>query len=159
MDRIESVCYPYFLQATCYARRYLLFFPDAPHLFKLIRNWLIDNGFTLRDRKIICKTPLEELVNKDTEISSCHKFQDLHIACKRAQKQNVRLASQLLSNTAATALKRYGWSNKQQADDLGDFIHMINSWFDIINPYTPRVKIPTKQAYGKKIRITNRNNK
>jgi hypothetical protein len=104
----------------------------------------------LRDRKIICKTHLEELVNTDTEISSCHKFQDLHIACKRAQKQNVRLASQLLSNTTATALKRYGWSNKQQADDLGDFIHMVNSWFDIINSYTPRVKIPTKQAYGKK---------
>jgi hypothetical protein len=56
----------------------IYFFPDAPHLLKLIRNWLIDNGFTWRDGKIICKTPLEELVrainNKQTilEILSIH---------------------------------------------------------------------------------------
>ena len=42
-----------------------------------------------------------------TDISSCYKLTKLHLNCEKTQRQNVKLAAQLFSNTTATALKHY----------------------------------------------------
>lgn len=84
----------------------IFFFADAPHLLKLIRNWFIDNGFVLKNGVILNKNPIKTLVElTDTEITSCYKLSHHHINCERTQRQNVRLAAELLSHTTATALK------------------------------------------------------
>uniref|UniRef100_A0A182YT62 Transposable element P transposase-like RNase H domain-containing protein n=1 Tax=Anopheles stephensi TaxID=30069 RepID=A0A182YT62_ANOST len=36
-------------------------FPDAPHLLKLLRNWLVDHGFHYKD-KVISAKPLLDLI-------------------------------------------------------------------------------------------------
>lgn len=57
-------------------------FADAPHLLKLLRNWLLDTGFNLRgDETIkIRKEPLECLIKlTNTEVNSCYKISDKHI--------------------------------------------------------------------------------
>jgi hypothetical protein len=72
-------------------------FADVPHLLKLIRNWLLDTGFLLEDGSLINKNPLEELLKlTDTEVNVCYKLSKKHIECSGPQRQNVRLAVELL---------------------------------------------------------------
>lgn len=55
----------------------------------------------------------------------------------RSSKQNVALAVQLMSNTTAIAIKRYLLDpNNQLAENVADFIDIINHGFDIMNLYT-----------------------
>ncbi|KAI5738159.1 hypothetical protein M8J77_003709 [Diaphorina citri] len=74
------------------------FSPDVPRLLKLTRNWFLDTGFTINNQSVN-KTPVEELLKiSKTEIISCFKLTNNHLTCERAQRQNVRLAAQLLSH-------------------------------------------------------------
>lgn len=85
----------------------IVYIPNAPHILKLIRNWLIDTGFQFQDQ-LINKNPLESLIKKTlTEINVCYKLTEEHLTCKGPQRQKVKLASQLLSHTTATALLHY----------------------------------------------------
>lgn len=138
----------YFESPACGNKIYV--FPDAPHLLKLTRNWLLDTGFILEDGTIISKAPLEYLVNAtNTEINSCHKLRNKHLTCKTIERQNVTLAAQLLSHTTATALNHYKPGPcPKLASDLSRFIELCNSWFDIMNSFTTNVNAPTKKPYG-----------
>lgn len=79
--------------------------PDAPHLLKLVRNWLLDTGFTLNN-KVINKEPLEALVKMmSVELNVCHKLSKEHLTYEGTQRQKVKLAAQLLSHITAAALK------------------------------------------------------
>lgn len=128
----------------------IYFFGDVPHLLKLLRNWFLDTGFLLNDGTVINKFPVKSLIEDTrTEISSCYKLTPLHITCERTERQNVRLAAQLFSNTTATALKQYlPGPDKTTAAKTADFIQLVNNWFDIFNSYTPSASIPTKKPYG-----------
>lgn len=62
-------------------------FADAPHLLKLICNWLIDTGFILPDGSKVNSTPLKELLKVTrSEISICHKLSEKHIECVKTAK-------------------------------------------------------------------------
>ncbi|KAG5874240.1 hypothetical protein JTB14_030468 [Gonioctena quinquepunctata] len=106
-------------------------FLDAPHLLKLIRNWLLKTGFLLSSEKKVHKNILEDLISRtaDTEVSSIFKLSEKHLS-KRTEKQNVTLASQLLSHSTATAIKRY---NTEESNNLEYFIQFVNDWFDTMN--------------------------
>jgi hypothetical protein len=125
-------------------------FADVPHLLKLIRNWLLDTGFLLEDGSLINKNPLEELLKlTDTEVNVCYKLSKKHIECSGPQRQNVRLAVELLSETTAKAIGHY----KPGVDPLlalnvASFISDINLWFDIFNSYAPYNKLSNKNAFG-----------
>ncbi|KAG5866852.1 hypothetical protein JTB14_020672 [Gonioctena quinquepunctata] len=127
-------------------------FADAPHLLKLVRNWLIDTGFVLEDGSKIMKIPLENLVKlTDSEVNICFKMNEYNLTCENTARQNVRRAAELLSHTTATALIHYEVENKIEARALSEFIEAVNTWFDIFNSYIPINKIPTKSAYGNNI--------
>lgn len=128
----------------------IYFFADAPHLLKLIRNWFLDNGFTLENGEQISSVPVEELIKSTaTEITSCHKLSTSHVKCEKTKRQNVLLAAQLLSHTTATALKHYKpGPDKKLAEVTGAFIELVNDWYDIFNSYTPNHSVPTKMPYG-----------
>lgn len=145
----------YFLHPSTNNKIY--YFADVPHLLKLIRNWFLDHGFVLEDGRRIVKDPVRSLIElATTEISSCYKISQLHITCEKAQRQNVALAAQLMSNTTATALKRYlPGGNKQLAENVSEFFELINNWFDIMNSYTPSTPIKTKTPYGKDLELQN----
>jgi hypothetical protein len=86
----------------------IFYFPDVPHLLKLFRNWLLDTGFILESGKAVNRQPLDALLKAtSTEVSVCHRLQDAHLTCEGSQRQNVRLAAELLSHTTSTALMRY----------------------------------------------------
>lgn len=133
------------------SKKNIYVFADAPHLLKLTRNWLLDTGFIFGDGTVINKEPLEKLVNyTDFELNVSFKISHAHLNCEKTQRQNVRLASELLSHTTATALKHYNISlGRKLAIDTGNFIELVNSWFDVMNSYRANVPFfPIKCGYG-----------
>lgn len=73
----------------------------------------------------------------------------IYLDCEKSQRQKVRLAAQLLSNSVSTGLLRCKpGASKIMAENLGNFIQDVNYWFDIFNSYTPRGSVPTKTAFG-----------
>lgn len=86
-------------------------FHDAPHLIKLARNHLIDHGMTLnpsdpaRKQSHATKDPLIEMITL-TRLVELHSHNLLwkHIEAKQAARQNVGLASQVLSGKTSVCL-------------------------------------------------------
>lgn len=130
----------------------IYYFPDAPHLLKLLRNWLLDSEFSWPSGLIVNKKPIVDIINtvSSTEVRSCHRLSVLHVTCEKTQRQKVRLAAELLSHTTATAIRKY--SSLDCAQATADFIESINSWFDLMNTYVPNKHLsvirPSKCAYG-----------
>lgn len=123
----------------------VIYFPDTPHLKKLIRNWLLDTGFKLKDGQVVNKQPLERLLNLITgkEVTVCHKLTMHHLECRSSERQNVALAAELLSHSAATALKHYvkDLHLMEITKSTSEFINLIDKWFDIMNVYIPATTI------------------
>lgn len=138
----------FFLHPT--TKKKIYFLADAPHLLKLIRNWMLDTGFILSDGSRINSVPLKELLKVTrTEISVCHKLSQKHLDCIKSERQNVGLAAQLLSHSVATALIHYKpGQDKALSENTGQFIETISNWFDIMNSYSPSETLCTKKPYG-----------
>ena len=69
----------------------------------------------------------------------------MHFACKNQERQNVRLATQLLSETIENALKQYASpDNRALYQKTSEFIKIVNDWFDVMNSYVP-VNMKNKQ--------------
>lgn len=128
----------------------IFMFADAPYLLKLIRNWLIDAGFIMGDGNIVTKWPIQELLKiTESEVSSCYQLTQNHLDCIKTQRQNVLLAAQLMSHSIGTALKHYlPGTDKNMAVDTGDFILLVNKWFDVMNSSNVCAAIPTKRPFG-----------
>lgn len=127
-----------------------MYIPDGRHALKLIRNWLLDTGF-LVNNLAINKKPLEALINKiTTELNVCHKLTPGHLSCEGPQRQKVRLATQLLSHTTATALIHYKpIEDIRLLENTSNFIELVKNWFDLINVSHPNNKTtPFKAPYG-----------
>lgn len=131
------------------------FFADVPHLLKSVRNWFIDAGFVLEDGTIITTTPLENLLDKtQTKNSPCIKLTENHLKCEKSERQNVILATQLLSYSTATALEYY-FSADEHSCDVSEFLHLISSWFDVLNSCTSEPSVISQLPYGKNLEIQN----
>ncbi len=103
---------------------------DVPHLLKLLRNHLLDQGFILKSGEVILREHLEKILATDTgELRITHKLKPLHFSCTQSQRQNVALAAQLLSRSTACALRLIDPEKEEQAS----FVELINNAFDILN--------------------------
>lgn len=107
----------------------IYFFANIPHLLKLLRNWFLGTGFMLSNDDILSKDRVKALMQMTrTETSSRYKLAKLHLNCEKTQRQNVKLAVQLFSNTTATALKHYlPGKDKSYTKKLGEFFQLVNS--------------------------------
>ncbi|KAJ8867229.1 hypothetical protein PR048_031028 [Dryococelus australis] len=83
----------------------------------------LDNGFFWPNENVANKNPVTALYQgiSFSEVRSCHKLSTRHVEHGKTQRQNVRLATELLCHTTSTA--------------MADFIDLINSWFDLMNSY------------------------
>ncbi len=116
----ESQCW--FLNPADSSRR-IYVFPDVPHLLKLLRNHLLDQGLILNDGSKLRREDLEPLVEKD-ELKILPKLTSHHLDCTHNARQRVRLAAQLLSHSTAVALKTL-FPDKEEA---AKFIQLTNDW-------------------------------
>lgn len=66
-------------------------------------------------------------------------------------RQRVKLATELFSNTTASAIKHCQslGLNGHKASEKADFIQLVNDWFDVFNvKQSTSLTIPTKQPFG-----------
>jgi Transposase protein len=105
--------HPYFLHPV--TGEHICCFHDAPHLLKLARNHLVDQGFILNpsspkpEQEVACVEPLQQLLKiipgRDVTM---HKVTQHHLSCEGCDRQIVRLAAQVLSQKTAVALLEAG---------------------------------------------------
>ena len=110
-------------------------FSDAPHLLKLLRNWFIDGGFLLLDGTELNQFRIRQLLESNTEISPLFKLSLLNLTVQGAQRQNVRLASELFSHSVAESLKTH-FRGDADVLKLANFIELVNNWLDVMNSYS-----------------------
>ena len=108
----------------------LFFFADFPHMLKLLRNHLLDQGLFLPNGYYLSKTLFKKFLDLDTgELKLCHKISESQLLVKGSERQNVRKAAQLFSNSVASFIFEFLPSEKEG----GNFILLINNLFDLFN--------------------------
>lgn len=115
----------------------IFFFPDVPHLIKLIRNHLLDQGFLLANEKFISKTGLEELLQiQKGDLKTAFKLTREMLDVQGTARQRVSPATKLFSNNNANALMLAGKEKLISYNnyvELSNFLKLVNDWFDIHN--------------------------
>lgn len=135
-------------------------FAVTPHLLKNLRNHFLDTGLLLKDG-YVGPDPIRRLVSIQTgDIKIAHKVSLKHFPKKQTvQRQNVKLAAQLFSNSVAGAIRRLDSLSKtnpesfsrmpQETESTAEFLKKCNDWFDIFNTTRPIIDSrPTKKAFG-----------
>uniref|UniRef100_Q7M4J7 P element homolog (Lu-P2 element) n=1 Tax=Lucilia cuprina TaxID=7375 RepID=Q7M4J7_LUCCU len=126
-------------------------FADAPHLLKLIRNHLLDSGLVVNEQLLTPRT-IADVINHTSasDVSITFKLNDDHLTVKGAERQKVKLAAQLFSNTTANAIRRCFslGLDVYQATETADFIQLVNDWFDILNSTLSTFVYPGKEPFG-----------
>lgn len=108
-----SAEHPYFLNPVTGEHVYC--FHDAPHLIKLSRNHVVDEGLILNpsvpkpQQMVACLEPLQQLIKivPGRDVPQ-HKVTQHHLSCVGCHRQIVRLATQVLSQTTAVSLEKAG---------------------------------------------------
>lgn len=127
------------------ASRNIWVFADFPHLIKLLRNHILDHGIKLPCGKIIEKAIFEKLLEADSgELKICPKLSWSHIQVRNNERQNVRMAAQLLSTHVSKALLHYFPGE----NETSDFISVIDGCFDIFNSRVPVGDKSERCAFG-----------
>lgn len=81
------------------------------------------------------------------ELTVNFRLSPQHIQCKGPDRQNVAMATQLLSHTTAVALRQYQQTNPA-ALRLANFISIVNSWFDVMNSRNLYERQDQKKPFG-----------
>lgn len=104
-------------------------FADIPHMLKLIRNHVLDDGVQLDSGTQILKSTFENALKANSsELLLCPKFTIKHLEVVGAERMRVRPAAQLLSNHVATLCRKV-FDNQE----IFTFIKTINDGFDVLN--------------------------
>lgn len=148
----------YFLNPVTQKKLYV--FGDAPHLVKLVRNHFLDSGFSV-DGNILSKCAFLELMQQTaSSLNIAYKVTERHLNVKNAERQKVKLATQLFSHTNSVALKRLGDSGlitSKNWNDLSSFIKLVNDWFDVFNCKVPTIDSRKRMsAYGLQLDTQNK---
>ena len=118
---------------------------DVPHLLKLLRNHVLDNGFTLESGTTIDKTDFLKLFeNNKSELKINPKFKEEHLQIKGQERQRVRPAARLFSNTTAKQIRFLDPNNEEKAA----FVQLANDSFDVLNSRFKHAGTWQKSAYG-----------
>lgn len=107
-------------------------FCDIPHALKLLRNHLIDSGIELANGTFVTKAAFEKLVEKNyngLDLQYCHKLTNSHLILSGTERQNVRKAAQLLSETVSKAILYHF----PEYEHVSEFVKTINDGFDVLN--------------------------
>lgn len=117
-------------------KRLVHVFADPPHLIKLIRNNILDNTIHTPLGNVNAE-PLKELVKYQSgEFKLAPKVSHFSLIVKGPDRQKVKTAAQLLSQTTSTAIKYLGNEDilySHNWKQTADFIELVDQWFDVMN--------------------------
>lgn len=147
-----TISKPYFM----YGDRKIVAMFDPPHLFKSIRNALINNNFICPEG-IVSWDVVRELREKDAQsigTRACLKLTEKHVNPGHFDKMKVRYAVQVLSNSVSDAITTMAENNlfqksnnKKNAVSTAIFIKKINNLFDCMNSSCVSSKSLLKTAF------------
>ena len=128
--------------------RKILFSFDFVHVFKNIRNHILDDLIAFEDGTCASRKDFQDLFDTlSPEITAGYKLKDIHLNCKGTDRQNVALAVQLLSGTVSTLFKLQFPDNPVKSA-LSDFVSAMNNAFDVMNSRVVIANEPMKCALG-----------
>lgn len=116
---------------------------DIPHLFKSIRNNMLNGNFVTPDGKMISFLDIKStyLIDKKSKSSrALTKITDSHINPVGTEKMSVKKAVQVLSHSMASTMRtavNTGQLESGTALATADFIEMANNLFDSLNSKGP----------------------
>ncbi|KAL7290458.1 hypothetical protein TKK_0016146 [Trichogramma kaykai] len=141
---------------------------DAPHIFKSIRNTLINNNFTV-EGKIVSWVPLIQLheLQKGKSCKAAPKLTEHHVKPKAFEKMKVKLAVQVFSNSVGAALmtatlnKEIGLNDADLviAAATADFCIRLNRIFDCLNARSFSDSNPYRKGLSESTRVEDELNK
>ena len=111
----------HFFEHPTHVCRKVYIFPDVPHCLKNLRNHCLDYNLCIKtdNRTVFLKKEhFEELIATDqNDFKLCPKLSLVHVDCKGNDRQRVKYAVQLFSNSVSKALKfKFGDRYTEQAD-------------------------------------------
>ena len=143
------------IQNPCDADRQIYLFADVPHLLKLIRNNFIDYGFCLGDGSYISDASIREMLSATkTEYALAHKVSEGHLNVIGQQRQRVKYAAHLLSESCSNALTYLGQRGLLKTKnwrETADFVKAVDEWFDTMNSHSKFTHKNSKCAFGVKL--------
>lgn len=129
---------------------------DVPHLFKSIRNNLLQHDFEI-DGKIISWNVLRKNFSEDNHtIRAMHKLTRAHIEPDSFQKMKVKLATQIFSANVSTTIYASAQTDLFSDDEKDNvlatakFFHVLNKAFDHLNSYSIHYLNPDKAPISQK---------
>ncbi|CAK1600653.1 unnamed protein product [Parnassius mnemosyne] len=123
---------------------------DVRHIIKCIRNNLIKNNFEYNG-KTVSWDDIQMLYNLEVkkDMRSVPKLTDAHIFPNNFQRQKVRFATQVFSNSVVAALETYAASGQiTPANGTVEFIKTVDNLFDLLNSSN----LHSRKPYGKPFR-------
>lgn len=121
----------------------LFFFSDYVHLFKCMRNNLLNQRSFLLPEGEVSISHFVNLLKLDTNnggLRAVPKLTTNHVEPNNLQRMNVRLAVQLFSNSVADGMRFYQEQGKlalNTCDATISFVRRLNRLFDILNAKLP----------------------
>jgi hypothetical protein len=145
-----SIDTPYFNNPFDPSRK-IWTFADAPHMLKLVRNHLLDQGFVLADGTLIDKKILQAILDFDS--SECRKLTPNLLDVSGAERMKVAPAAQLLSSHTA-AISKFLFP---ESPKVSEFFKGMDDWFDIFNSHVSEDRDkPIRGAYGLQLQKQNK---
>ena len=129
----------------------IFFFADVPHLLKLIRNHVLDEGVTSGGVKLDLNLFRDLLDADSAELKLCPKLGDGHIEIKGTKRMRVRPAAQLLSETTAKAIT---FLHPERAPESSQIL-TIDSFFDVFNSRVTVADKTLRSPYGRHLEEQN----
>lgn len=115
----------------------------------------MNSGFTLNGKKLT-KTTVQQTLNHcaKSDVSIMFKISENHLNVLSLEKQKVKLATQLFSNTTASSIRRcysLGY-DVENACETSDLFKLLNDWFDVFNSKLSTANcIQSTEPYGKQL--------
>ncbi|XP_011051106.1 PREDICTED: uncharacterized protein LOC105144108 [Acromyrmex echinatior] len=114
-------------------------FADVPHLLKLLRNWLFDDGLLLGNSKeLFTREIFQTLVNISNVdgLRIPHRITQQLLDVRGSQRESVKSATRIWSHTTAKAIQwagEHGLLKSSEYERFSEFVSTVNKWFDVHN--------------------------
>ena len=125
-------------------------FADPPHLIKLIRNNFINHKISTTDGDVTLNPVIELLCQQSGDLRIGHKISHMNLRVKGFERQKVKYAVQLLSETVSNAITFLGSRHELRSENwkvTSDFILLCDQWFNLLNSSNFNDK-PSRMPYN-----------
>jgi len=136
-----------FISNPCNHDKRIHFFGNMPHLIKLLRNHLLDQGIYLSENRLIDKEVLKKLIDADSsELKLAPKLRHNISNVSGTERMKVALAVKLLFKHTAFFSKVC----LSQSNIIHEFFNQFDDFYDIFNFQISKKLKPLKSGFGMK---------